>query len=180
MQRPFAPRSLRTLVLVGLLAGTVLLVSGDRARTADPKSPDPAAVERTRETVKLLDDVHKGYVVNITSTYVRARESTPAAAVVRKVFAHLEKTGHGTGRLIDASGAPVVEDNVAKSDFEKKAVAAIKGGKPYFDEVGEKDGKPVLRAATVVPAVMPACVTCHPHVKEGEVLGALIYELPIK
>ncbi len=180
MHRPFAPRSLRTLAFAVLLAGTALLVPADRARTADPKPPDPAAVERTRETVKLLDDVHKGYVVNITNTYVRAREATPAAAVVKKVFAHLEKAGHGTGRLIDASGTPVGQDNVAKTEFEKKAVAAIKGGKPYFDEVGEKDGKPVLRAATVVPAVMPACVTCHPHVKEGEVLGALIYELPIR
>ena len=137
-------------------------------------------VERTRATVKLLDDLHKGYVITITDTYVKAQEKTPAAAVVKKVFSHLEKAGHGTGRLIDATGSPLREGNVAKTDFEKRAVAAIKGGKPYVDEVATKDGKPVLRAATVVPAVMPACVSCHPHVKEGEVLGALVYELPIR
>ncbi|MBN9522135.1 DUF3365 domain-containing protein [bacterium] len=151
---------------------------------ADDKAPgtgpDKAAVERTRATVKMLDDLHKGYVVTITDTYVKAQERTPAATVVKKVFAHMEKNRHGTGRLIDATGSPLREGNVAKTDFEKAAVAAIKGGKGYVDEVGTKDGKPVLRAATVVPAVMPACVNCHPHVKEGEVLGALIYELPIR
>jgi hypothetical protein len=46
--------------------------------------------------------------------------------------------------------------------------------------VATKDGKAVLRAATPVPAVMAACTTCHPHVKEGELMGALVYELPIK
>lgn len=180
MQRSFPYRPLGVAVLMVLLTVAAIHFPAERARPADPKAPDAAAVERTRDTVKLLDDVHKGYVINITKSYVRAREATPAATVVKRVFAHLEKTGHGTGRLIDATGKPIVEGNVAKSDFEKRAVAAIKSGKPYFDEVGEKDGKPVLRAATVVPAVLPACITCHPHVKEGEVLGALIYELPIR
>jgi hypothetical protein len=161
-------------------AAAVALSPRPHAAAADPKGPDPAAVERTRGTVKMLDDLHKGYVVTITETYVKAQVKTPAATVVKKVFSHLEKNGHGTGRLIDASGEPLREGNVAKTDFEKRAVTAIKGGKPYFDEVGTKDGKPVLRAATVVPAVMPACVSCHPHVKEGGVLGALIYELPIR
>ncbi len=180
MSRPFPYRPV-ALVLAGL-AAAVALGPGARPEVvaADQKDPDPAAVERTRATVKLLDDVHKGYVVMITDTYVKAKEKTPAAAVVKKVFAHLEKAGHGTGRLIDVTGQPLREGNVAKTEFEKKAAAAIKGGKPYFDEVATKDGKPVLRAATVVPAVMPACVDCHPHVKQGEVLGALIYEIPIK
>jgi hypothetical protein len=56
----------------------------------------------------------------------------------------------------------------------------LKGGKAYFDELGTKDGKPVLRAATAVPVVMKQCITCHPGYKEGNLLGALVYELPIK
>ena len=56
---------------------------------------------------------------------------------------------------------------------------AIKGGKQYFEEVGEKDGKPVLRAATLLPAVMKQCVVCHGG-KEGRVLGTIVYEVPIK
>ncbi len=180
MQRSFASRRLGLIVLAALVTGAALQFRPNHAQTADPKPPDAAAVERTRATVKLLDDLHKSYVVNITATYVRAQEVTPAASVVKKVFAHMEKAGHGSGRLIDATGKPFIAENVAKTEFEKKAVAAIKGGKAYVDEIGEKDGKPVLRAATVVPAVMPQCINCHPHVKEGQVLGAVIYELPIR
>jgi hypothetical protein len=179
MSRPF-PRRPAALALAALAALAAAHRHGPDAAAADPKPPDPAAVERARATVKMLDDVHKGYVVTITDTYVKAQEKTPAAAVVKKVFAQLEKGGHGTGRLIDASGEPLRPQNVARTDFEKKAVAAIKGGKPYVDEVAAKDGGPVLRAATVVPAVMAACVNCHPHVKEGQVLGALVYEIPIR
>ena len=179
---PYRPLAV---ALAGLAAALALHARPEPAAAhqkdaANQKAPDPAAGERTRATVKRLDGGHKGYVVTITDTYVKAQEKTPAAAVVKKVFAHLEKDGHGTGRLIDATGSPLREANVAKTEFEKKAVKEIKAGKPYVDEVGTKDGKPVLRAATVVPAVMPACVSCHPHVKQGDVLGALIYELPIR
>jgi hypothetical protein len=142
--------------------------------------PEDAAVARARDTVKLLDDLHKGYVVNITATYVDAQDKTPAAKVAKKVFQHMEKSGWGTGRLIDATGEPLNVSNAPKTDFEKKAITAIKGGKPYFDEVGTKDGKPVLRAATIVPVVMKQCIACHPGKKEGELLGALVYEVPIK
>jgi hypothetical protein len=183
-------RSLRSrtlaLALFGLAAAVALSLPGrPRAVAADEKSPNPkdvdkAAIERTRATVRMLDNLNKGYVIEITKTYVTAKEKTPAATVLKKVFAFMEKHEDGTGRLIDATGSPLREGNVAKTEFEKKAVAAIKAGKPYVDEVATKGGKPVLRAATVVPAVMDACVNCHPHVKKNDVLGALVYEIPIR
>ena len=52
----------------------------------------------------MLDDLHKGYVVTITATYVKAQERTPAAHVAKKVFAHVEKSGGPNVRLIDATG----------------------------------------------------------------------------
>jgi hypothetical protein len=174
------------LVLAGLAAALALSLPGrPKATAADDKNPAPngadkAAVERTRATVRMLDNLNKGFVIEITKTYVKAKEQAPAATVLKKVFAYMEKHEDGTGRLIDATGSPLREGNVAKTEFEKKAVAAIKAGKPYIDEVATKDGKPVLRAATVVPAVMDACVNCHPHVKKNDVLGVLVYEIPIR
>ena len=169
-------------LLAGLGAALVLFGPALPGRTANNTNtaPDEAAVERTRETVRMLDDLHKGYVVTITDTYVKAQKSTPAARVTKKVFKHMADKGYGTGRLLDATGAPFNEDNVARTDFERRAVAAIKAGKPYVDEVATKDGRPVLRAATVVPVVMKQCIACHAGYKEGDVLGALVYELPIK
>ncbi len=128
----------------------------------------------------MLDDLHKGYVVNITATYVKAQERTPAAHVAKKVFEHMEKNGWAPVRLIDATGSPIKKENVAKSAFEKRAIEKLNSGESYYSEVATKDNRSVLRAATRVPVVMKQCITCHPGSKEGDLLGALVYEVPIK
>lgn len=182
MRRLFLSRSPLGVLLACVLAGGWVLYvgrSGD-GRAADAQGPDREAVQRAHNTVKLLDDLHKGYVVNITAIYVKAQERTPAAHVAKKVFAHVAKNGGPKVRLIDATGNPFNDANVAQSDFEKRAVETLKEGKKYVSEVGRKDRHPVLRAATPVPAVMKQCLRCHAGYKEGELLGALVYEVPIK
>ena len=106
MTRSFSYRPV-ALVLAGIAAAVALTLPGRPPTVAaedknpkDAKAADPAAVERTRATVRMLDNLHKGYVVNITETYVKAKEQTPAATVLKKVFAFMEKNGDGTGRLI--------------------------------------------------------------------------------
>jgi len=160
-----------------ILAAIAVFTAGGNA--GDKTKVDPAALERTRESVKMIDDLYKNAVVAITKTYVEQQADTPAAAVAKDVFAAMHKNGWHLARLVDATGKPRRKENVAKTDFEKRGVEQVKAGKAYFEEVGEKDGKPVLRVATVVPAVLPQCVTCHGG-KEGRVLGAIVYEVPIK
>jgi hypothetical protein len=178
------PRRVAVPVALAVLAGALVLfgraVPGHSADSSPADRADKSAVERTRETVRLMDDLNKNYVVTITDMYVKAQKSAPAARVAKKVFRAMAEKGWGTGRLVDATGAPFNEDNVAKSEFEKRAVKAIKEGKPYYDEIGTDKGKPVLRAATLVPVVNQQCINCHAGYKEGDVLGALVYELPIK
>ncbi len=127
----------------------------------------------------MLDDLYKNAVISITSKYVEQQSDTPAAAVAKEVFTAMHKKGWHSARLVDATGRPKNKANLPKTDFEKKAAAEIKAGKGYLDEIGTKDGVYVLRAATVVPAVMKQCAICHGG-KEGRVLGAIVYELPIK
>jgi hypothetical protein len=150
------------------------------SRRAEAGKTDPAAVARTRETVKMLDDLYKSAVVHITETYVKARERTPAARAAKVVFKDMAAKGWHKARLIDVTGSPVNKENVARSDFEKRAVEELKKGKAYYEEVGEEGGKPLLLAATAVPVVMAACINCHPGMKEGQLIGALTYEVPIK
>jgi hypothetical protein len=182
MRQSLLLRSVLGLMLLGVLAGSSLwcVAHPGASRAAEDKTPDRDAVQRAHDTVKLLDDVHKGYVVNITATYVKAKERTPAAHVAKKVFDHVEKNGGPKVRLIDATGAPIHKANVAKSDFEKRAIEKLNKGESYYSEVGRERDRPVLRAATRVPVVMKACINCHPGFKEGDLLGALIYEVPIK
>jgi Protein of unknown function (DUF3365) len=165
---------------LGLAVALAALLRPAPATTAEEPKPDRAAVERARQTVNMLDDLYKGYVVHVTNTYVKAQEHTAAARVTKKVFKHMEDKGWHKARLVDATGEPAGPQNEPKTAFEKKAVGKLKGGETYFDEVGTADGKPVLRAATAVPVVMKACIGCHPGRKEGDLLGAIVYELPIK
>jgi hypothetical protein len=174
----------RHLCGVAAVAGAVLWSgaggpSVEAAEKAPKAKPDKEAVERAREQVKMLDDLYKTAIVGMTKTYVHQQLDTPAAIVAAEVFDAMKKKGYHAARLVDASGKPKSKTNLADTAFEKKAVQAMKDGKTYFEEVGEKDGKPVLRAATVVPAVMKTCAACH-GVKEGTLLGAVVYELPIK
>jgi mono/diheme cytochrome c family protein len=81
--------------------------------------------------------------------------------------------------LIDATGKPKNKANVAKTDFEKKAVTEMNAGKGYYEEIAQVDGKDVLRVATVVPVVLQQCAVCHGK-KKGDVLGAIVYEIAIK
>ena len=143
------------------------------------KKPDPAAVARAREQVKMLDDLYKTAVVGINDTYVEKQADVPAALVAGHVFDVMRKKGYHDARLVDVSGKPKSKAAVARTDFEKAAVKAIQSGKAYYDEVGERDGKPVLRAATALPAVSKTCAACH-SMKVGDKLGAIVYVLPIK
>jgi len=181
MRRLLLSRVLCGVLLAGVvLGGSFWCVAGSPMGRAADAVADREAVQRAHDTVKMLDDLHKGYVVNITETYVKAQERTPAAHIAKKVFQHMEKSGWGTVRLIDATGSPVNKANVAKTDFEKRAIEKLNAGETYFSEVGKKDERPVLRAATRVPVVMKQCINCHAGYKEGELLGALVYEVPIK
>lgn len=173
----FTGRVLLSTLALGL--GAYLVLSPSLVPAGDKKAPDKAALERTREQVKMLDDLYKTAVVSITNNYIEGQASTPAASVAKDVFAAMHKKGHHHARLIDATGKPRNKANVAKTDFEKKAVEEMKSGKTYYEEVAKVDGKDVLRAATIVPVVLKQCAACHGK-KEGALLGAIIYEIPIK
>jgi hypothetical protein len=160
-------------------AGVLLTLPAEPAGAQEKVKPDPAAIERAREEVKKLDDLYKTAVVGITKTYVEQQADTPAATVAKALFEAMHQKGHHHARLLDATGKPKNKKNVAETDFEKKAVEAMKDGKTYVEEVGEKDGKPVFRAGTVVPAVLSQCAVCHGG-KEGRLLGVLVYEVPVK
>lgn len=152
---------------------------------ADSKAApaEDAAVERTRETVKLLDNVYKNAVVLITETYVHDEDDFPAGAAAVELFARTAKDGSHRVRIIDVTGQPYDGENVASDAFDKEGVRRLKAGESYYDEVVEIEGQPHLRAMTPIPVVLEKCVMCHPHYKDvpqGEAIGALTYSLPIK
>lgn len=153
----------------------------DSEKTSD--SPDKAAITRTRKTVKMLDDVYKTAVVLITDKYVHDEEDFPAGSAAVAWFDAISKKGWHEVRLIDATGEPYDEKNVARDDFEKEGLRQLKAGKTFYEKVVRQDGTYRLRAVTPLPVVMQKCVMCHPHyadAKAGEPIGAISYSVPIE
>jgi hypothetical protein len=141
---------------------------------------EDAAVTRTREQVKMLDDLYKTAVVSVTKRYVTAQDREPAIMVAKDVFGAMSKNGWHKAKLVDASGEPLNESNAPKTEFEKDAAREMNAGKPYFERVVGEGKDRRLLAATVVPVVMQKCADCHTHKKVGEVLGFIRYDVPIR
>jgi len=170
----------KTLV-VGMLVAALLAATN--ATSFAKKPTKDAALERTRKQVKMLDDLYKTAVVLITTHYIEDDSSLPAGTAAIALFDAMKKKGWHEVRLLDASGEAIEDKNYPKDDFEKKAVKMLKAGKPYFDEVVNRDGKRYLRAATPIPVVMKKCTMCHSNYekfKKGEPIGALSYTIPIE
>ncbi|MCS6976020.1 MAG: DUF3365 domain-containing protein [Gemmatales bacterium] len=174
------------LMVVGILVFATLSLSGhpsQRGSAGDAASPDPAAVERARKTVRMLDDVYKSAIVLITDKYVHSKDDYPAGRIAVRWFDGISKKGWHEVRLIDATGEPYSPTNVAKDEFDKEGLKILKSGKDFHDKVVVEDGKPYLRAITPVPVVMDKCVLCHAHYKQakkGEPIGALTYKVLIE
>lgn len=180
IQNPAWPR------ILGASAFAALLALGGWwciATQAEDKPQEDAAVARTRKQVLMLDDLYKTAVVLITSHYVTEESDLPAGAAAIALFDAMKKKGWHDVRLIDASGEPLEAKNVAKDDFEKAAVAALKNGKAFHEQVVEKEGKRTFRAATPIPVVLKKCTLCHPNYEKipaGGVIGILSYQLPVE
>jgi hypothetical protein len=169
----------RKVLCVGSLATAAALLalalSGPRLRAGESESAGDPALQRAREQVKMIDELYKNAVVSITNKY----NGPPAIKVAKDVFAAMEKSGWHKAKLVDATGVPQNEANLPQTDFEKRAAKAIQAGKPYYEEVAGQGLDRTLYAATVVPAVTGKCATCH-AVNQGDLLGFIRYEMPVK
>jgi hypothetical protein len=163
-------RAMTTLTIPALF---LILLTG--ASEPTPKADRDDALERTRAQAKMLDDLFKVAVVDITNRY----DGPPAAKVAKSIFAAASEKKYFNARLLDVTGAPQNEANVPKDDFEKRAATEIGSGKPYFEQVIGSGPTRRLRVATVIPAVTIKCAKCH-GVKQGDLLGFLSYDLPVK
>ena len=169
-------------VLAAALAAVILARPFAQAKDEEPKV-DKAALERTRKTVRMLDDVYKTGIVLITDKYVHDRKDFAAGSAAVLLFKNISEAGPNKVRLIDASGAPYNSKNVANDDFEKEGIKRLQAGAPGYEQVVRVDGKDHLRAMTPVPVVMKKCVMCHDNyklAKEGEPIGVLGYTIPIE
>ena len=159
-----------------LVAAAAMAAAPGPAHPANEKEEADPGVARAHQAVKMLDELYKTAVVSITEKYQKGQ---PAIMVAKDIFKAMEDGRYHSARLVDATGSPLGEGNVPKTDFEKRAAAAMQAGQIYIEEVAGKGQDRRLLAATVVPAVHRRCAECH-GVKQGELLGFIRYEVPIR
>jgi Protein of unknown function (DUF3365) len=164
-----------TLGLAATATGGIDLFAAEKA--SDAKD---VAVERTRQEVKMLDDLYKNAIVLINEHYVNNPSDFPAATASKAIFAAMKKNGWHEVRLLgllDVLGDP---DDAPADAFEKTAAQKLIAGEAAPEEVVEKGGKRYLRVATGIPVVAEKCIMCHENFKgnKGNV-GALSYTVPV-
>jgi hypothetical protein len=179
MYRMLLPTSAVTAGALWLL----LSWSGPSAAQNNQIPEDPAAVDRARQTVKMLDDIYKTAIVLMTDKYVQSKKDYPAGRIAANWFKAISDKGSHEIRIIDVTGEPYSQSNVARDDFDIEGVRQMKQGKAFYEQVERKDGKSYLRAMTPVPVVMEKCTMCHDNYKSakaGAAIGALTYKVPIQ
>ncbi len=160
--------------------------SADVAKAAEKAratKPSEAAVERSRKAVQTLDNIFKQTIVLITDKYVHDEDDFAAGSAAVLLFKNISKSGDTKVRLIDATGAPYDDENVANDDFEREGIRRLKAGDAVYEQVVVTNGQHQLRTLTAVPVVMQKCVMCHEHyadAKKGEPIGAISYTVPIE
>jgi hypothetical protein len=162
-------------------SGSVNVVKAEDKAPAT--KPDSAAVERSRKAVQTLDNIFKQTIVLVTDKYVHDEDDFAAGSAAVLLFKNISESGDNKVRLIDATGKPYDDENVAKDDFEREGIKRLKAGAQLHEQVVSEDGKHQLRTLTAVPVVMEKCVMCHAHyadAKKGEPIGAISYTVPIE
>jgi Protein of unknown function (DUF3365) len=173
----------RRKTIVGLSFGlaAMLTIAGPSSFGAEQGavSHDPE-LERTRQEVKMLDDLFKNAIVLIDETYVKKPDSVAAATASKALFAALKKAGWYDVRLLGLTDVIGDQDDVPHDAFEQTAAKKLVAGDKWYEEVSEKDGKRYLRVATGIPVVSENCLMCHANFKGNKGnIGALSYTVPV-
>src|SRR5262245_63707696 len=142
------------LSLIALAAASAWLSTGSRA---EDKAAGDAALARTRKQVQMLDDLYKTAIVLVTENYVDEASDLAAGSAFQKLFEAMRKKGYHDVRLLDATGQPYDDENLPRDEFEKAAIAALKAGKPTYEQVVVTDGKRYLKVATQIRVEMQKC-----------------------
>jgi hypothetical protein len=169
--------------IVGLTFGlaAILTITAPSSFGAEQKAvSSDRELERTREEVKMLDDLFKNAIVLIDHTYVKKPDDVAAATASKALFAALKKDGWCDVRLLGLTDVIGDQDDVPRGTFEETAAKKLVAGDTWYEEVTEKDGKRYLRVATAIPVVSENCVMCHANFKGNKGnIGALSYMVPM-
>ncbi len=140
-----------------LVPGFVALLLADVITGEDPPLRPLPDVEEARGRARLLHEAMHPTLQFVHHEYYREDEGlTIPAATLRKVFKEMQARQQVELRWLAVNAQPMNADHVAKSEFEKLAVAALAEGKEEFEG---QSGDTYRRAATIT--LSSECLKCH-------------------
>jgi hypothetical protein len=168
------------LAIILLFVVSAFITVGSAQRPATSSASPDARLERTRQQVKMLDDLYKTTVVLVTEHYVITAKTLSAATAAKALFSEMDKKGWHQVRLVGLTNKLFKQENAPADAFEKAAAARLLAGDASHEAVVTENGKQYLRYATPIPVVMEKCVMCHPSWKgEKGNVGSLMYKVPM-
>ena len=147
------------LAAIGLsLLGPHLLLADENPDEAEEKSGlVPATVVEARGRAKLLHETLHGTLQLVHRDFFDPDEMDfIPSATLDELFADLAEKQKVELHWLGIEGKTMSIDHKPKDDFERKAVAALKAGKPEFEKI---EGDRYRRVAPIV--LHNSCLKCH-------------------
>ena len=164
---------------LGMTVGATGLLFAVQAWSAPPADDAPASVARARENAKLMHNVYASTLDVMHHHFFRNNKAVLPARALEDVFADMEAQSKVKAKWIAVNTKAMSINHEPKSDFEKKAAAAIGAGKSEFEAV--EDG--YYRRAAAIP-LGSGCVTCHTGLFAGtpktQRFAGLVISVPVK
>ncbi|MCB9952672.1 MAG: DUF3365 domain-containing protein [Planctomycetaceae bacterium] len=166
-----------------LFLGYLMLASSPAFSEESPaadSSSKPAvriSVEEARRQAEVLHTAMHATVQLVHHRYYKLDEGLPIpAAVVDEIFSEIAAEQDVELRWLAVEGQAMNTDHIARDEFEKAAVEALKAGKPSHEQI--QDG--IFRRAAPI-TLSNQCLKCHvPDRKSTEDRKAgLIISIPV-
>lgn len=151
------------------------------AHAADPapKRSATAALAIARERAETAHVIYSATLEMLHRHYFRRGQAVLPAKGLEEVFAEVADQSKVAGSWIAVNTKPMSVNHAPKTDFEKRAAAAIAAGQERFEELDAD----VLRVARPVP-LGEGCVSCHDGMfrsrTKSPLVAGLIVAVPLK
>lgn len=130
--------------------------SGPESKDAKASRPAQDAIERARERADLMHEVYASTLDVMHHHFFKPNHPVLPARALEDVFADMARKTKVEARWLAVNTKAMSIDHEAKSDFDRKAVAALSGGETSYEEIAE--GR--LQRVRPIP-LGGGCVSCH-------------------
>lgn len=169
--------------IIVAIAAFKSLIHADEPNSKSPETPSSSndvtlTVDAARRQAKTLHTTIHSTLRVMHDRYYREDEGLPIpAAAMGEILRDVETEEGVIMRWLVVEGQAMNTDNVARDDFEKEAVTALKSGKPFHEESTTTQYR---RAAPIT--LSNHCLKCHmPDRKSTKDRRAgLVVTIPLK